>query len=104
MQRPKTSGLLDLMAIHAGEDIGEEADGPDKMWSLVEHHAFGALRHSSVGRLGPTRQSVAHQIVENLCRPDHGNASRPRKATAFLLESRPCGQIQARRPDRPEQS
>jgi len=99
MQRPKSGGLLDLMTIHAGEDIGEEVDGSDEMRSLVEHHAFGALRHRGIGRLGPARQTVAHQIVEDLCRPDHGDAGRLAKPQHLFLnlghaaKSERCGQI-----------
>ena|SRR5450755_1622880 len=41
MKRSKSSELLDLIAIHAGEDIGEEVDGPDKMCYASCHPVKG---------------------------------------------------------------
>ncbi len=62
-----------------------KADALGEIRPLVEHHAFGALRHRRVGHFGAARHAVAHEIVEHLRRPNHRRVRRLAEPQDFLL-------------------
>ena len=72
---------------------------PTRCGPLLSITHSAALRHCSVGRLGPARQTIAHQVVENLRGPDDGDASRLAKPEHFFLnlghaaKAKRCGHI-----------
>lgn len=51
-QGAELRGLLVLVPLHARENLIEQLHGLRDVWSLVEHHAFGAIGHGRVGDFG----------------------------------------------------
>jgi hypothetical protein len=54
---PQHCALLDLVVLHALEDVIKSTHGLAQIRSLIKHHALGALAHCCVGDFGARRQS-----------------------------------------------
>ena len=73
MKLPQHGALFFLVRLHALENVGEHADGRDRVWAFVEHDALGALPHGGVGDFRAGRNAFFGETFENLGRPDDRN-------------------------------
>ena len=73
------------MPVHVGQDIAQESYALGEVRPLVQHDAFGALRHGRIRHFRTRGDAVANELVEDLGRRDHRRMSGLAKPENFLL-------------------